>query len=372
MAKDVLMPAVGPSMRAGRLTRWLRREGDFVEAGDPIAEIATESATMDVEAPHSGVLVRLLVEEGSAPIAVNRPIALIDPRSAPHQRPRMDDAQAHPGEKGRAPASPRARRLAHQAGCDLAVVAGSGPHGRIVERDVRAALAERTSDHEQARVLAPICERVPSPLSLPGVKWAPQAHLETDCNVEALEKLRTRLNDSAREEISAPIALVDCVVKALALALHRTPRANVAHAANGFAPARRCDIALAMALEGRLAAPTLPSAENLALAEIAASRAQFMAGRHPAAAHPGGSSLVLDFGDFGVKRVFPVVVAPWTLVLSIGEAENRDVVEDSVPAVAAILSVTLTIDRRAMDEIAGAMLLDAFRRLIENPYGLLL
>ncbi len=376
MGKDVLMPAVEPSMGAGRLKRWLRREGDFVEVGDPIAEIATESATMDVEAPQSGVLVRLLVEEGSAPIAVDRPIALIDPRPAPHRHPRMDDAPAAPGEKGRPPVSPRARRLAHEAGCDLAAVAGSGPHGRIVERDVRAALAERTDDHEQApdlaRNLAPFGERGESPLLLPGVKWAPQAHLEADCNIEALEKLRTRLNESARQEISAPISLVDCVVKALALALHRTPRANMARGTNGFAPARQCDIALGLAVEGRLAAPTLASAENLTLAEIAASRARFMAGRLFSPPHPAGSSLVLDFGDFGVKRVFPVVVAPWTLVLAIGEADNRVVVEDGVPAVAATLSVTLAIDRRAMDEIAGAMLLDTFRQLIENPYGLLL
>uniref|UniRef100_UPI003F9E4483 2-oxo acid dehydrogenase subunit E2 n=1 Tax=Rhodoblastus sp. TaxID=1962975 RepID=UPI003F9E4483 len=141
---------------------------------------------------------------------------------------------------------------------------------------------------------------------------------------------------------------------------------------NGFAPARQCDIALGLAVEGRLAAPTLASAENLTLAEIAASRARFMAGRLFSPPHPAGSSLVLDFGDFGVKRVFPVVVAPWTLVLAIGEADNRVVVEDGVPAVAATLSVTLAIDRRAMDEIAGAMLLDTFRQLIENPYGLLL
>jgi pyruvate dehydrogenase E2 component (dihydrolipoamide acetyltransferase) len=127
---------------------------------------------------------------------------------------------------------------------------------------------------------------------------------------------------------------------------------------------------MAMAVGGRIATPAL-AAEHLSLAEIATARENFMAGRLPDEGAGAASCLVIDFGDFGVKRVFPVLVAPWTLILSIGEAQDRVVVEDGAPAVAAILSVTLTLDRRAMDEIAGAMLLDAFRRLIEDPQELL-
>jgi pyruvate dehydrogenase E2 component (dihydrolipoamide acetyltransferase) len=283
---------------------------------------------------------------------------------------------------GRSPVSPRARRLANEASCDLAGVAGSGPHGRIVERDVRSALAARPFPRRAQGGIEDQLGLRP----LPGAPWAPQAHLEADCNLDALERLRTSLNDShpdasRSDETATKISLVDCVVKALATALQQTPRANILQAQDVFAPALHSNIAMAMAVEGRLATPVLAAAERLTLAEIAAARGKFMAGRFPPAALMAGrfaaaglgaaSSLVIDFGDFGVKRVFPVIVAPWTLVLSIGEAQDRVVVEDGAPAVAAILSVTLTIDRRAMDEIAGAMLLDAFRQLIENPEGLL-
>jgi pyruvate dehydrogenase E2 component (dihydrolipoamide acetyltransferase) len=366
METEVLMPSVDPSMRTGRLTRWLRREGDFVEAGEPIAEIATDRATMDVEAPQSGVLSRILVEAGDEEIAVDRRIGVIAPGPAPHLPPQPDEARTRPEKPGRAPVSPRARRMAHEASVDLAGVVGSGPGGRIVERDVRAALEARTPASHPLRDATD--EGGQPPLS----RDVAQVHLEADCNLEALEALRGKLNESAREDGSAKISLGDCMVKALALALQRAPRANVAHRSDGFASARQSDIALALAIDGKIVTPAFSAAEGLTLAEIAVMRGDFQAGRFSPAAFHGGTSLVANLGAFGVKRVFPVVVAPWTLVLGVGAAEQRVIVEDGIPVVAAMLSVTVSFDRRAMDEMAGAMLLAAFKHLIENPYGLML
>lgn len=371
MATDVLMPSVEPSMQTGRLTRWLRREGDFVEAGDPIAEIATDRATMDVEAPQTGVLTRILVEAGDLEVPVFQQIGLIEPGPAPHQIRVGDEPAAE--KAGRVLASPRARRLAHEAGFDLSHVKGGGPNGRIVESDVRAALASRIQAANPLLVRAPEGEDGPRLHALmSAAQWTPQVHLEADCQLDALEALREKLNSAAREERTPKISLVDCVVKAFALALQRAPRGNVAHAPDGFVLARHSDIALALAVDEKIVAPALPAAENLTLAEIATARADFMAGRFAPAAYYGGSSLVANLGAFGVKRIFPVVVAPWTSVLAVGAAERRVIVEDGQPEVATILSVTLTIDRHAMDEMAGAMLLAAFKHLIENPIGLML
>jgi pyruvate dehydrogenase E2 component (dihydrolipoamide acetyltransferase) len=384
METPILMPFVDPAMRAGRLMRWLRREGDFVEAGEPVAEVAADRATMDVEAPHSGVLARILVEAGGLEIAVESVLGLIETGPAPHLQPR---AEATPGQlekPGRTPISPRAKRLAHEAGFDPAGLAGSGPNGRIVESDIQAALvargpafsaprAEILSLRAVAQISSPNYSRpMYSRKSSNSLLAPPQVHLEADCRLDALEAMREKLNEATRAENGPRISLIDCAVKAFALGLQREPRANIAHAGEGYVQARGSNVAVALAVDGAHSAPALPMAETLSLAEIATARAEFFARRTAPSQTHEGSSLVANFGPLGVKRALPVLVAPWTSVLALGEAEERVVVVDGVPDVALVMSVTLTFDRRAIDEVAGASLLATFKALIENPYGMLI
>ena len=378
METPILMPSVDAAMRAGRLMRWLRREGDFVEAGEPVAEVAADRATMDVEAPHSGVLARILVEAGGLEIAVESVLGLIETGPAPHLRPRADATPGQAEKSGRTPISPRAKRLAHEAGFDPAGLAGSGPNGRIVESDIQAALvargpalsvppAEILSLRAVAQISPPMYSRKSSSNSRPA---PPQVHLEADCRLDALEAMRDKLNEATRAENGPRISLVDCAVRAFALALQREPRANIAHAGEGYVQARGSNVAVALAVDGARSAPALPMAETLSLAEIATARAEYIAGA-PSETHEG-SCLVANFGPLGVKRALPVLVAPWTSLLALGMAEERVVVVDGVPDVALVMSVTLTFDRRAIDEVAGAALLAAFKALIENPYGMLI
>jgi pyruvate dehydrogenase E2 component (dihydrolipoamide acetyltransferase) len=367
MAITILMPAIEPSARTGRLARWLRREGEFVEAGDPVAEIATAHATMDVEAPQAGTLTRILVAAGAADIAVNAEIATLEPGPASRLAPRGAADAEGSGLAARVLASPRARRHAREAGLDLAQIAGGGPNGRIVEADVRAAI----ETHAPGR--SPPSSRATSgrlhPL-MEAAQWVPQVHLEADCRIDALDALRAALNERARAEHSTKISLLDCLVKALAGALRQVPRANVAHAPGGYVLARGADVALALTLDGEIVAPALPAADAMSLGEIAAARAAFLAGRFAPNSFTGGVSLVANLGALGVRRALPVVVAPWTSVLGIGAAEKRMIVEEGAPVIATILAATLSIDRRAMDEIAGGALLAAFKDLVEHPGGL--
>jgi pyruvate dehydrogenase E2 component (dihydrolipoamide acetyltransferase) len=357
------MPSVDPASRGGRLIRWLRHEGDFVEAGEPLAEIAADHATMDLEAPHSGVLVRILAEAGGAEIAVESVLGLIEIGPAPHLRPRT---AGQADKSSRAPISPRAKRLAHEAGFEPAGLAGSGPNGRIVERDIQAALAARAAPTAEILPFTAIAQ-----ISSPDFSLAPpQVHLEADCRLDALLAMREKLNEVTRAEQTTRISLVDCAVKALALALQREPRANVVHAGEGYVQARQCNVALALTLDGGSAAPALTMATTGSLAEIAAARAKFLAQR--SAPSDVCASMVANFGPLGVKRALPLLVGPWTSLLAMGAAEERVVVEDGVPDVALVISVTLTFDRRAIDEVAGASLLAAFKALIENPYGMLI
>lgn len=367
MAIAILMPSLGAAMRKGRLTRWLRREGDFVEAGEPVAEIVTPHATMDVEAPRTGVLARIIFAAGEAEIAVGAEIGLIEPGPAPHL------ASEAPSARRAAPAaSPRARRLAREAGFDLSGVIGGGPNGRVVEADVRVAIEAHGRDPRPPGATPPLRTRDGrAPPLIEAAQWTPQVHLEADCRIDALESLRAERNNATRAAHKTRISLLDCVVKALAGALVRTPRANVALTPKGYELARHADVALGMVFDGEIVAPALPAAEAMSLDEIAAARAAFLAGRFSANSFVGGASFIVNLGPFGVKRVFPVVVAPWTSVLGIGASEKRVVVEDGAATIATVLAVTLAIDRRAMDEGAAGALLAAFRELIERPAGLL-
>ena len=184
--------------------------------------------------------------------------------------------------------------------------------------------------------------------------------------------MREKLNEVTRAEKTTRISLVDCVIKAFALALQREPQANVVRAGEGYVQARQCNVALALTLDGVSSALNLPVAETGSLAEIAGARANFLDQRTAPPDLCEGSSLVANFGPLGVKRALPVLIEPWTSLLALGAAEERVVVEDGVPDVALVMSVTLTFDRRAIDEVAGASLLAAFKALIENPYGMLI
>ena len=311
-------------------------------------------------------LTRLLVAAG-ADIAVNAEIATLEPRPASHLAP-CGGADAEEGRAARVLASPRARRHAREAGLDLAQIAGGGPNGRIVEADVRAAIESHAPGARPSSLSRATSGRL-HPL-MEAAQWVPQVHLEADCRLDALDALRATLNERARAEHSTKVSLLDCLVKALAGALRQVPRANVAHAPGGYSLAHGADVALALTLDGEIVAPALPAADVMSLGEIAAARAAFLAGRFAPNSFTGGVSLVANLGALGVRRALPVVVAPWTSVLGIGAAEKRVIVEEGAPVIATMLAATLSIDRRAMDEIAGGALLAAFKDLVEHPAGL--
>jgi pyruvate dehydrogenase E2 component (dihydrolipoamide acetyltransferase) len=353
MATAILMPSIGPATRAGRLSRWLRRERDFVEAGEPVAEVAFPQGTMEVESPETGVLTHVLVAEGEEGVEVGSEIGTIEPGPPLHQRAL---GGAAPGRAGRVLASPRARRLAREMDVDLARLAGAGPNGRIVEADVRAALARAGALLRSGRGdgrLDALAARA---------EWIPQVSLQAECRVDALEARLDRINAAHGVE-DAPVLLLDGVVRALALALEETPRANVLRVAYGFEPARQADVTLAVNRDGEAVALALRGADKMSLGEIARARAEFLSGDIPAG-DVGGVCLVIGAE---ARRLEPLVVAPFTSAFGVGAAEPRVIVEQGAPTMAKVLDVTLSIDRRAMDEGAAGALLAIFKTLVERP-----
>ncbi len=428
MPIDILMPALSPTMERGNLARWLKKEGDKIKPGDVLAEIETDKATMEVEAIEEGVLVKIVVPEGTADVPVNDVIGLIASegedaksvasRPSPASEKTLDAPPAAPNAPAPAPrtlngesgprifASPLARRIAKQSGLDLASITGSGPHGRIVERDMKAALADGPAAVPAQDAKAPSVPLPTPPDELIRKNFAtgsfeeiphdsmrktiarrlveasrtiPHFYLTADCNLDALMSLREAINAAAPNdkdgEPAYKISVNDFIVKALALALIRVPGANVTWTETAMLKHKHADVGVAVAIPGGLITPIVRAAETKSLSVISSEMKDFSARARARKLIPeeyqGGSSAVSNLGMFGIKSFSAIINPPQATILAVGAAEPRVVVKDRAPAVAILMSVTLSCDHRAVDGVLGANVLAAFKDLIEKPAGML-
>ena len=439
MPIEILMPALSPTMTEGNLARWVKKEGDEVHSGDVLAEIETDKATMEVEAVDDGRVGRILVPEGTQGVKVNQPIALLlgegedasalakfvapAARSAPVSPPQGDEVQrdevqpalAEPPTKalsssnGRIFASPLARRMAQQAGLDLAALTGSGPQGRIVKSDINAALSaarniaatpSQTAVRPAAPPPSPVTplpvmskERIvalagnPPYTELPlsamrrviarrlteSKQTVPHFYLTIDCEIDALLKIRAALN--AKSD-TYRISVNDFVIRAAALALRQVPAANASWSDEAILRWDTVDIAVAVALDDGLITPIVKQADHKGLAAIARETKDLAArartGKLKLEEFQGGTFSISNLGMFGVREFAAVINPPHGGILAIGAGEKRPVVKDGALSVATVMSCTLSCDHRAVDGAVGAQFLAAFKKLLEDPLTMLL
>jgi pyruvate dehydrogenase E2 component (dihydrolipoamide acetyltransferase) len=437
MPIEILMPALSPTMTEGNLAKWLKREGDEVHSGDVLAEIETDKATMEVEAVDDGRVGKILVPEGTQGVKVNQPIALLleegedssslaqSERPAPaglgaspprRETPQMPSA-APPqptgnGHDRRIFASPLARRMAQQAGLDLAAVTGSGPQGRIVKSDIEAALspppaAVPTPTAPRAPAV-PIANAPPTTPAAPPVltrervlalagnppysehpldamrrviarrlteakQTVPHFYLTIDCEIDALLKIRGELN---KKSDAYRISVNDFVIRAAALALRQVPAANASWSDEAILRWDTVDIAVAVALDDGLITPIVKQADRKGLAAIASETrdlaARARAGKLKLEEFQGGTFSISNLGMFGVREFAAVINPPHGGILAVGAGEPRPVVKNGALAVATVMSCTLSCDHRAVDGAVGARFLAAFKKLIEDPLTMLL
>jgi pyruvate dehydrogenase E2 component (dihydrolipoamide acetyltransferase) len=435
MPINILMPALSPTMEKGNLARWLKKEGDAIKAGDVLAEIETDKATMEVEAIDEGTLAKILVPDGTADVAVNTLIGVIaaegeDVKAAGAAPAVSAKAPAASAPQAAAPtavaatgapvaapvpstgaarvfASPLARRIAKEARIDLSRVKGSGPHGRIVEKDVRAAMAGGaafapvSSGATSAPALATgMSEDVVRKFFEPGSfeeiphdsmrkviarrlteskQTVPHFYLTVDCELDTLLAAREAINAAApKDKDGKPaykVSVNDFVIKALAVALQRVPDANVTWTESAMLKHKHSDVGVAVSIPGGLITPVVRKAETKGLAQISNEMKDYAARARARKLKPeeyqGGSTAVSNLGMFGIKNFQAVINPPHATILAVGAGEQRIVVKKGAPAVATVMSVTLSTDHRAVDGALGAELISAFKQLIENPMGML-
>ena len=413
MAIDILMPALSPTMETGTLAKWTVVVGDAVRSGDVIAEIETDKATMEVEAVDDGILASIMVAEGSEGVAVGTPIGRLaedgespddvaaapastapvvpEPVAAPVEEPTQPTPAPVPAPAAvssapanRIFASPLARRIAADRGVDLASLSGSGPHGRILRRDVEAAetapAAVRPAVDQAvvqgASTLEPNSQmrRIIASRLQESKQTAPHFYLTVDCEIDALLAARRQMNDQAPEGVK--ISVNDLVIRAAAMALIKVPKANASWEGENTRLFTHADIAMAVAVDGGLVTPVIWAAEKKGLAEIAsvsrdlATRARD--GKLAPEEFTGGSFTISNLGMYGVREFAAVINPPQGAILAVGAGEQRPVVKDGQLAVATVMTVTLSADHRVVDGAVGAEWLQAFKGYVEAPVTMLL
>ena len=431
MSVNVTMPALSPTMTSGTVAKWTIAIGDRVHSGDVIAEIETDKATMEVEAIEDGVVAKILVEAGTENVAVGTIIAVlaedgevIDEVALAAVVPTQDEnavqfatttaippapaalasnAEEKPAEtpeekssgtgmppekKPRIFATPLARRIAADRGIALEHITGSGPHGRILKRDVEAVAApangagllSANSMHVPAaggagelvansQMRKSIASRLQE-----SKQQAPHFYLTIDCHIDDLLAARRRLNEKAPEGVK--ISLNDLVIRAAAMALIDVPDANVSWEGEHTRRFQHADIAMAVAIDGGLVTPIIWAAETMGLAALSQTTADLAErarqGQLRAADYSGGSFTISNLGMFGIREFAAVINPPQAAILAVGAGEQRPVVVDGALGVATVMTVTLSADHRAVDGAVGARWLQSFKGFIEHPVTMLL
>lgn len=379
---NILMP------ESGSLVKWHCAEGATVRAGAVVCEVETDKTVMEVEAPETGVLARILVREGQTGIEAGQTLAVMDAAGAVQpDRPaelaplRRSALAPEVAAMGRIASSPLARRLAQEAGLELSHIKGSGPGGRIVERDVQGAAAAHPASgagvagdyagcaHEVRPIDA--MRRTIAQRLLASKQNIPHFYLSCDVRADALLALRRRLQSA---QGSAP-TVNDFLVKAQALALLEVAEANVVWAEDSILSFRQVDVGVAVAVDGGLYTPVVRHADAKSVFEISqeirglAERARRR--ELQPVEYRGGVTTVSNLGMLRVPAFSAIINPPQSSILAVGACGQRIGVVDGAPAVVQQMTVTLSCDHRVIDGTVGARCLEAFRRRIEAPEQLL-
>lgn len=422
MASKVMMPKLSPTMEEGQIARWLKKEGDSVSMGEPLAEIDTDKATMEMQALTNGVLRKILINEGeSAPLGqliaiVGEPdedisALLSEAPSQPASKPAIATASqaetpaatepvaqengnrpVEAGATGRLIVSPLAARMAAEAGLDLRSLQGSGPGGRIIKKDIESALSQRRSAPATVQafpraveqksftksVIASASPYRDEPISeirrtiakrlVTSLGPVPHFFLTTEIEMDRAAEMRRNVNAL---DPDLKLSINDIIIKVAAAALVQHPAVNASFQDKSIRYYEQADIGVAVAIEDGLITPVIRAANQKSLSQIAdevrelAERARSRKLRPEE--YTGASFSISNLGMFGIDEFTAVINPPEAAILAVGAMSPRPVVRDNELVIRQTMRVTMSCDHRAIDGATGAKFLQTFKKILENP-----
>ena len=426
MAIEVLMPALSPTMEDGTLAKWFVKEGDKVEPGDLLAEIETDKATMEFEAVEEGIIEKLLVSEGTEGVKVNSAIATLsgednstsknieEPAASNTIKTETSAINAKKIEnnsdsksRDRVFITPLARRIAEKKGIDINLISGTGPHGRIIKKDLvnlksaplgnvlqnpdvvtAKSISPNISDSFSYDALLEIyADRNFTEIALDGMRKTiasrlseakqtiPHFYLRRSVKMENLLDFRQKINKKLSNK-NIKVSINDIIIKACSEALQSNPDANAIWAGNKLIKFESSDIAVAVSVEGGLFTPVIKDTDQKTISNISeemkdlASRAK--AKKLIPTEFQGGSFAISNLGMFGIESFDAIINPPHAAILAVGTGKKKPVVSDDGSLGAATeMELSLSVDHRVIDGVLGAQLLHTIVDNLENPIGLL-
>ena len=410
MPIKILMPALSPTMEHGNLAKWLKNEGDTIKAGDVIAEIETDKATMEVEAVDEGVLAKILIPQGTDEVPVNaliavliedgenesdlaefitkeasaKPVSIV--KAAPDKKqpetlsnvansqPQPRPTSATPSS-GRVFATPLARRVAAMDGISLANIIGSGPHGRIVKADIISSgqTKGKIFRHTEEFRLVPNnnMRKIIAKRLLESKLTVPHFYLSIDCMMDALLEARVQINNTLGEDKNKKLSVNDFVILATAKALKDVPAANASWSDEAIKIYNNVDISIAVAIDGGLITPLIRNADQKDIIKVSSEMKDLAKRARENSLKPeefqGGGFSISNLGMYGIKSFNAIVNPPQGCILAVGMSSKRAVVIEDRIEMRMVMDVNLSCDHRVVDGAVGAQFLAAFKKYIESP-----
>tara|TARA_Y100000590_G_C15737925_1_gene1019250 strand:- start:3160 stop:4392 length:1233 start_codon:yes stop_codon:yes gene_type:complete len=400
MSIKILMPSLSPTMTEGILQKWHVKIGDQVKAGDIIAEIETDKATMEIEAVDEGIITEILVKEGEQGVLVNSTIAILNgSKSENHSKPsknkisKIEKNKDNEYEKinlnkdinkpsnnkisknhDRIIASPYAKKIALEKNIDLKKIEGTGPSGRIIKRDFDKVMTSDLnflfSDSNESLIPSNIRKIIAERTSYTK-KNVPHFYLTIESCVDKLIKLRKKINENNSKR---KISINDILVKAIAIAQKQNPQTNVSWLNDKIVKYSSVDVSIAVALDEGLVTPIVKNADTKGIFEISNEINNLIikakTGKLKPDEYGGGTISISNLGMYGIQEFAAIINPPQSCILAVGTIMKKTIVDNDEIKIANLIKSTLSADHRVLDGAIAAKLLQDFNDIIENPYNL--